>query len=454
MSENTITAISTAAGKGAVGIVRLSGEETFPLVNRLFTAQSGAAAQHWRAGQLMLGTLRSQDGTVLDHALCVVRRAPFSYTGEDMAEFHCHGSPALLLLLLETLVSCGARLAQAGEFTKRAFLNGRLHLSEAEAVGDLIDARSERSVKNAAAQLGGALSRRIAGIYDPLLTVAAHFHAVLDYPDEDIDAFTAERLQQALDEALRQCAALLKSYETGRFFNGGIPCAIVGRPNSGKSSLLNALLGYERAIVTHIAGTTRDTVEEQISLGGLSLRLIDTAGLRESSDLVEQLGVERSRRAMADAALILWVVDGTQPLSEEDWAVVAAMPAGVPVLALVNKADLGAQLPADASLPQTVLISAREKTGLQELERQITALFPLDADEELGSVLTNARQFDAARRGGAFLAQAAESLRQGVPPDAVIADLELALEALGELNGTSLREDMTARIFEKFCVGK
>ena len=454
MSGNTIAAISTAAGKGAVGIVRLSGEDTMTLVDRLFAAKSGAAVSDWQPGQLVLGTLRAPDGTALDQALCVVRRGPFSYTGEDMAEFHCHGSPTLLLLLLETLVSCGARLAQAGEFTKRAFLNGRLDLAEAEAVGDLIDAASEGGVKNAAAQLGGALSRRIAGIYDPLLTVAAHFHAVLDYPDEDIDAFTVEPLQQALDEAVRQCAALLKSYETGRFHNGGIPCAIVGRPNSGKSSLLNALLGYERAIVTHIAGTTRDTVEEHISLGGVSLRLIDTAGLRESDDLVEQLGVVRSRKAMEGAALILWVLDGTQTLTDEDEAVAAAMPAGVPVLALVNKADLGASVPIEGLPVRSVLISAKEKTGLDELERQITALFPPTEHGELGSVLTNARQFDAASRGMEYLAQAAESLRQGVPPDAVIADLELALEALGELNGTSLREDMTARIFEKFCVGK
>ena len=454
MSGNTITAISTAAGKGAVGIVRLSGEDTLALVSRLFVAKSGASASDWRPGLLMLGTLCSSDGKTLDQALCVVRRGPLSYTGEDMAEFHCHGSPTLLLLVLEALVSCGARLAQAGEFTKRAFLNGRLDLAEAEAVGDLIDATSEIGVKNAAAQLGGALSRRIARIYDPLLTVAAHFHAVLDYPDEDIDAFTAEPLQQALDEAVRQCAALLKSYATGRFFGGGIPCAIVGRPNSGKSSLLNALLGYERAIVTHIAGTTRDTVEEQISLGGVSLRLIDTAGLRESDDLVEQLGVERSRKAMESAALILWVVDGTEPLTAEDEAIAAAMPADVPVIALVNKADLGAVKPADDLFAQALLVSAREKTGLEELEQQIIALFPPTKSGELGSVLTNVRQFDAASRGMALLAQAAESLRLGVPPDAVIADLELALEALGELNGASLREDMTTRIFEKFCVGK
>ena len=452
--SHTIAAISTAAGKGAVGIVRLSGADTLPLVNRLFTAKSGATAETWRVGQLVLGTLHSPEGTTLDHALCVVRRGPFSYTGEDMAEFHCHGSPTLLLLALETLVSCGARLAQAGEFTKRAFLNRRLDLAEAEAVGDLIDAESEAAVTNAAAQLGGALSRRIGAIYDPLLTVAAHFHAVLDYPDEDIDAFTAEGLQSSLDEAVGQCAALLKSYETGRFFSSGIPCAIVGRPNSGKSSLLNALLGYERAIVTHIAGTTRDTVEERISLGGVSLRLIDTAGLRDSSDLVEQLGVARSRKAMESAALILWVVDGTEPLTAEDEAVAAAMPEGVPVITLVNKADIGARKPATAEFAQAVMISAKEQSGMDELEQRICAIFPPTESSALGSVLTNARQFDAASRGMEYLSQAADSLRLGVPPDAVIADLELALEALGELNGTSMREDMTARIFEKFCVGK
>lgn len=448
MSRETIAAISTAPGRGAVGIVRLSGGEALSITGQVFTADSGKPLPDWLSGQMVLGRITGADGAVIDHALCVIRRSPHSYTGEDMAEFHCHGSPALLLLVLETLLEKGARMAQAGEFTKRAFLNGCLDLSEAEAVGDLIDAESEVAVKNAAAQLGGALSRRIGEIYDPLLTTAAHFHAVLDYPDEDLDEFTSASLQQALDEGLEKLSALRKTYDTGRFYSGGIPCAIVGRPNSGKSSLLNALLGYDRAIVTDVAGTTRDTVEERVSLGGVSLRLIDTAGLRDTEDTVEALGVARSRRAMEQAALILWVVDGSEPLTLEDETVEQILPEDVPVIALLNKSDLGVTVKRDG-LP----ISAKTGAGLNALETQIAELFPLGG-EELGSVLTNARQLDAALRAENLLRQATESLRQGMPADAIIADLELALEALGELNGKTMREDMTARIFEKFCVGK
>lgn len=448
MSSETIAAISTAPGRGAVGIVRLSGDQALIAAGRIFTADDGRSLADCPPGQMVLGKIRDEGGAVVDHALAVTRRAPRSYTGEDMAELHCHGSPALLLLVLESLLQQGARMALPGEFTRRAFLNGRLDLTEAEAVGDLIDADSELAVKNAAAQLGGVLARRIEEIYDPLLTTAAHFHAVLDYPDEDLDAFSTDGLQQTVDDALARLASLRKTYDTGRLYAGGIPCAIVGAPNSGKSSLLNALLGYDRAIVTDIAGTTRDTVEERVSLGGVSLRLIDTAGLRQTADAVEALGVARSRQAMEAAALVLWVVDGSRPLSAEDKAVQAVLPADVPVVKLLNKQDLGQTAKADG-LP----ISAKTGAGLDALEAELAALFPAGA-EGLGSVLTNARQLDAALRGEEALTQAAASLRANMPPDAIVADLELALEALGQLNGKSLRDDMVTRIFEKFCVGK
>lgn len=448
MSRETIAAISTAPGRGAVGIVRISGACAIDYAAQIFTPDHGTYFAHARAGQMLLGKIRDADGAVLDHALAVLRRAGASYTGEDMVELHCHGSPALLLLVLETLLAKGARMAQAGEFTKRAFLNGCLDLSEAEAVGDLIDAEHAGAVKNAAAQLGGALSRKVAEIYDTLLTTAAHFHAVLDYPDEDLEYFDDAALEAPLEQALEKLTALRKSYDTGRFYAGGIPCAIVGKPNSGKSSLLNALLGYERAIVTDIAGTTRDTVEERVSLGEVSLRLIDTAGLRETEDAVEALGVARSRAAMEQAALILWVVDGSAPLTQEDEAVRAQLPAQAQVLVLRNKADLG-----DLAAVDGLSISAKTGAGLEALADAIGQRFA-QGDESLGAVLTNARQFDAATRAQEALTQGLESLRAGMPTDAVIADLELALEAMGELNGANLREDMVARIFEKFCVGK
>lgn len=450
MSSETIAAISTPPGKGAVGIVRLSGAQALSITAELFQADNAQPLAQWQAGQMILGALRGTDGAVLDRPLCCIRREPASYTGEDMVEFHCHGSPAILTLVLEALFSKGARMAQAGEFTKRAFLNGKLDLAEAEAVGDLIDAAGEAAVKNAAAQLGGALSRRIDAIYQPLVDTAAHFHAVLDYPDEDLDPFTIEQLAATLEQTCAQTQALTESYHRGKFYAGGIPCAIVGAPNSGKSSLLNALLGYERAIVTDIAGTTRDTVEERISIAGQSLRLIDTAGLRESGDVVERLGIERSRAAMEQASLILWVVDASRPLTQEDEAVRALLPPGTAQILLLNKADL----PMAEGLPTGLPISAKSGSGLDALAAQISQLFPSLPHEALGSVLTNARQYDAAQRAAQTLQAAAQSLRDGMPPDAVVADLELALEALGELNGTSIREDITARIFKKFCVGK
>ena len=298
---DVIAAIATGSAATAIGIVRVSGDGCFALCGRVFRAAGGRPFAAQEPRKMVFGEMLDRAGRVIDRGLAVRFPGPGSYTGEDCAEFHCHGSPVVLRELLSALFAAGARQAQAGEFTKRAFLNGKLDLTQAEAVADLLEAETPAAVRQAAGQLSGALSRRVAALYDGLVDLMAHFHAVLDYPDEDIDPFRADTIREGLDAARTGLEALLRTYARGRYIAGGVPCVLIGRPNAGKSSLLNALVGYDRAIVTDVPGTTRDTVEARCRLGGVVLRLIDTAGLRDSDDAVEQLGVERSRAALERA---------------------------------------------------------------------------------------------------------------------------------------------------------
>ena len=307
---DTIAAIATGQQVAAIGIVRMSGERSIEIADRLFRPCAGGRLKDAKDRKLLYGELRSRKEELLDLCMCTISRGPQSYTGEDTVEFQCHGSPMLLQVLLKELFALGARQAGPGEFTKRAFLNGRMDLSSAEAVIDLIDAETAEAVRNAAGQLSGAIHRKATAIYDELVGMSAHFHAVLDYPDEDIEEFEIQSYRDMLTGGQRSLERLLGTFERGQMMNSGIPTAIIGLPNAGKSSLLNALLGYERAIVTDVPGTTRDTVEERVQLGGVSLRLIDTAGIRETDDRVEQLGVQRSLAAAASASLVLAVIDG------------------------------------------------------------------------------------------------------------------------------------------------
>jgi len=400
----------------------------------------------------MYGRLCTLDGELLDLCLCTVSRAPHSYTGEDTAEFQCHGSPVVLRTLLDELFALGARQALPGEFTKRAFLNGKLELSSAEAVADLIDAESAESAKNAAGQLAGALEARTEGIYAALADISAHYHAVLDYPDEDIEPFVLSGYENVLEQAESSLRALLATYDRGKLMNAGIPAAIVGRPNAGKSSLLNALLGYERAIVTHIPGTTRDTIEEKLRLGGICLRLIDTAGLRETDDEVERLGVERSRDAMERAELLIAVVDGSEAVTEEDEAILAAAEKAKRAIVVLSKKDLRADTQLQTSLP-VVSVSSVTGEGIDALEKAIESLFPVP-ELPAGGILTNARHAEAISRALECLGSALRAMRSGATPDIVLTESEGAMTALGELSGRTVREDVTERIFSRFCVGK
>lgn len=452
--SHTIAAVSTGNQISAIGILRLSGDGCIAVADRVFTANNHHPLTEAADRKLVLGSLQDKQGRVIDQCMAVVARAPHSYTGEDTVEFHCHGSPAVLAAGLEGLYLAGAKPARRGEFTKRAFLNGKLALTQAEAVIDLIEADCADAAANAAGQVGGALQKRLAPVYDDLVNLCSHFHAVLDYPDEDIEDFGLNNYYGLLKKDAKQLYALLQTYSQGRILRQGVAAAIVGKPNVGKSSLLNALAGYDRVIVTDIPGTTRDTVEETVMLGSTRLRLMDTAGIRDTSDTVEAMGVERSRQAIESADLVIFVCDGSRPLDAEDEAIIELCENQEKAIALINKTDLGTAVePGDLPFLMVVPFCAKTGEGLEQLAQAVDGLFEnqLPCD---GSILTNARQFDACRRAYEAMLQALQSLGLGLTPDAVLTDVEQAMEAMGEVTGATVREDITARIFERFCVGK
>ena len=453
---DTIAAIATGSQVSAIGIVRVSGPEALPLMDRVFAPSDGRPMSAHADRKLVYGALSGADGAVLDYCLCTVSRAPHSYTGEDTAELQCHGSPVVLSEALNTLFKAGARQAGPGEFTKRAFLNGRMDLTEAEAVIDVIEAESAAAAANAAGQLAGAVTRRTDAVYDLLTDMAAHFAAALDYPDEDIEPFELEGYASRLDGAIEALESLCATFERGRVLREGLRVSLIGRPNVGKSSLLNALLGYERAIVTDEPGTTRDTIEEKTVLGGVLLRLTDTAGLREAGGEVERLGVRRALQAAEGSDLVIAVFDGAEPLSERDEETLAVARRARRAVAVVNKSDLHRRLDT-ARLPDcfehVVSISARTGRGLDALAAAVREMFPAP-EAPAGEILTNARQADAVGRALVSLRAARDAMREGVTPDAVLTEAEQAQQALGELSGRSITDDVTDRIFSRFCVGK
>jgi len=452
--SHVIAAISTGMTVSAIGILRLTGDGCAQVAGKVFKLSSGTPLDSAPNRKLVLGTLFDRQKRAIDSCLAVYTRGPHSYTGEDTVEIQCHGSPAVLAAGLDALYAAGAQPAKRGEFTKRAFMNGQLALTQAEAVIDLIEAETADAAANAAGQVEGVLQKKLAPIYDDLTDICSHFHAVLDYPDEDIEDFGLANYESALRTDAKTLYELLQTYGQGRILRQGVAAAIVGKPNVGKSSLLNALAGYERVIVTEIAGTTRDTVEETVMLGNTRLRLIDTAGIRQTEDKIEAMGVERSRQAVENADLVIFVCDGSQPLTEEDQEVIAFCADRENAVALINKADLGSKVfPSDLPFMTVIHICAKTGEGLDLLADTVDMMFegtmPCD-----GSILTNPRQFDAIRRAYEALLSALKSLRLGLTPDAALTDVEAAMEAMGEVTGATVREDITARIFERFCVGK
>ena len=452
--SDVIAAVSTGNQVSAIGIIRLTGDGCADIAGKVFTLNNKKLLKEAPDKRLCLGLLHDKLGRVIDNCCAIFSRGPHSYTGEDTVEFHCHGSPAVLAAGLEALYIAGARPAKRGEFTKRAFLNGKLDLTQAEAVIDLIEADTPEAAANAAGQVGGVLQKKLAPIYDDLTNLCSHFHAVLDYPDEDIEDFGLAAYEGALRQDAKALHTLLNSYGQGRILRQGVAAAIVGKPNVGKSSLLNAMAGFDRVIVTDIPGTTRDTVEETVMLGATRLRLIDTAGIRDTADTVEAIGVERSKKAMEDADLVIFVCDGSKPLDDEDEAIIDLCLEHRNAIALVNKSDLGNRVePGDLPFVAVIYVCAKTGQGLDQLADMVDAMFEGESPCD-GSILTNARQYDAIRRAYEAMNSALKALKLGLTPDAVLTDVESAMEAMGEVTGATVREDITARIFERFCVGK
>ena len=519
--SDTIAAIATGGQVSAIGIIRVSGGDAIRLADMVFEPCGGISSEssgstHLAAAarkpmsempdrKLVYGRLHDRNDETLDLCLCTISRAPKSYTGENTVEFQCHGSPVLLRAVLEELFALGARQALPGEFSKRAFINGRMDLTSAEAVADIIDAESIEAARNAAGQLSGAIFRKADGIYSSLTDISAHYHAVLDYPDEDIEAFQLELYSFVLESSISELKKLLATFERGRTIKSGIPAAIIGRPNAGKSSLLNYLLGYERAIVTDIPGTTRDTIEEKVRLGRCILRLTDTAGIRETSDAIEKLGVDRSRIALENAELAMAVVDGNEayalltsencnkcvstvdcdivqrysddavtktgtefellPETEEILRSALRVPKSIVLISKSDSVDgtaferLTAQVTqavrtlSDSSDIPVIRFSSVTGEGLDDLSAAVEQLFPFPA-APAGEILTNARHADAIGRALASLEAALEAMKLGSTPDIVLTETEEAMEAIGELTGRTVREDITSRIFARFCVGK
>ena len=459
MTEDTISQIATPHGAGGIGIIRVSGADALGVARRVFRPAAGGTLGDIAPYTARYGHIVAADGTVIDECILLYMRAPHSYTGEDTAELQCHGGAVVLREVLLRTWEAGARPAEAGEFTKRAFLHGRLDLARAEGVMELIAAKSTRAARAARERLAGAFSHAVTDIRTQILGAVAHIEAGIDFPEDDIPAASAEHLAAEIDAASAAVCRLLVGADTGRILRDGVKTVIVGRPNVGKSSLLNALLGMERAIVTDVPGTTRDIIEEEISVAGIPLRLLDTAGLRAAEDAVEQIGVARTEQHLTDAELILAVFDASEPLTEEDYALLARLSAAAAdTIILCSKEDRPSVLSAAdfAAVAAPVLrISAQEGTGLDALREEIAAhIVRREGDLSDGALPNKEREIEALRRAETHLTAAAETLAADLGTDFVSIDLRAAYDALGEILGETVDTDLIDRIFSEFCIGK
>ena len=453
--EETIAAIATPNAAGGLSVIRVSGAEAIAVCDRCFQAFSGrplAALSGYRAAY---GRIVEQD-IPIDEAIALVFRAPKSYTGEDVVEISCHGGIYITREVLRVLLQSGARPAAAGEFTKRAFLNGRLSLTQAEAVADLIASQGQQAARAAVAAMEGGLYRKIADIRDRLLQQAGHLSAWADYPEDEIPAVEQNSLLDTVKNAARELENLLSSFDRGRLVRSGINTVIAGKPNVGKSTLMNLLAGCRKSIVTDIAGTTRDVIEETVTVGGVVLNLADTAGLRETDDPVEQAGVALSAQKLEQADLVLALFDSSAPLSAEDLSLIGRLN-GKNTIAVVNKTDLAPKIETETlfdSFAQVVFISAKQEDGVEELNNAIVKLLKTSELDPFAPMLANERQRCAALKAAGFLAEAVQALEAGMTLDAVTVSIEAAIEALLELTGERVTDAVTAEVFSHFCVGK
>ncbi len=454
--EKTIAAISTAEAPGGIGIVRISGPEAVSIAGRVFRARSGEALEGLPGYTAKLGAAYTREGEKLDDAIALLFRAPRSYTGEDVVELSCHGGLYVTRRLLREVLSAGAQMAGPGEFTRRAYENGKLDLAQAESVMQLIGARGEQAARAAQAVGSGALSKKIEAMAASLRDTAAHLAVWADFPDEGVPEVENARLLQALTEHKAQLDVLLSGFEQGKIFREGVDTVICGRPNAGKSTLMNLLSGCDKSIVTQYPGTTRDIVEETVMLGGIPLRLADTAGLRDTADPVEQIGVQAARERIGRAQLVLAVFDSSRPLSEEDRALMQDL-RGAQAIAVVNKTDLpraGDLNTIEESFAHVAFLSAATGEGLSALAEKIGEVLGTAGFDPAAGILSTERQRVEVEKARAALGEAVSALEMGLTLDAVTVCVEDALSCLYALTGQRVSEEIVDQVFQQFCVGK
>ncbi|MEE1076323.1 MAG: tRNA uridine-5-carboxymethylaminomethyl(34) synthesis GTPase MnmE [Acutalibacteraceae bacterium] len=455
MSTNTIAAISTANGPGGIGVIRISGEDAFNIGDKVFKNINGKKISEMSGYTAAYGNVYDNDEKI-DEAVATVFKAPHSYTGENVLEISCHGGMYVTKQVLRAVINAGATPAQAGEFTQRAFLNGKMDLSEAEAVMDIISAKGKTEARAALACREGKISKEIFKINDILVTSAAHLSAWADYPEEDIPQVDNDNLKKNLTNAKQLVENLLRNYDAGMVLKKGVDTIIVGKPNVGKSTLMNQLTGYEKSIVTNIPGTTRDIIEETVVLGDVTLNLSDTAGLRDTDNIVEQIGVEKARQKIETSGLILAVFDATQELNDEDVNLLKTI-SDLPSVAIINKTDKESVLDVDfikSQVKNIVFISAKNGDGINELVKAVEKITgTADFDPSVATLATE-RQRDCAVRALDAINEAIYSLDIGLTLDATTVSLEDAIQSILEITGERASEVIVHNVFSKFCVGK
>ncbi len=458
--QETISAVATAPGEGSIGIIRISGKRALAIAGRIFHGKR--KREKFVPRHVYYGTVcDTADGSVLDEVLLFFMNGPHSYTGEDVVEIQCHGGMKPLGSILALTLREGARLAEPGEFTKRAFLNGRLDLAQAESVIDIIRAKTDASLKMAAGHLGGAFSAKVRDFRQEILRLIAHLEAAIDFPEDDIDDVAIDEARRTVENVRGDIRRLLSTAKAGRVLRDGLETAIIGRPNVGKSSLLNALLKEDRAIVTDVPGTTRDVIEEYANVGGVLLKIIDTAGIRETKDAVEKIGVERSRIYLERADLILFLLDATAEITKEDIEILSLLRKKEAIL-LFNKSDIAGILDEKekevcrmAPEKRVLSISAKTGAGIGALGDMIHAMVyegVLQQGEE--AFVSSVRQADLLAQAASALDEAFDTIARAMPPDFIVIDLRTALERLGEITGEAAGEDVIEQIFSQFCIGK
>ena len=456
INEKTIAAISTAQAPGAVGIVRISGCEAKKIASKIFFPKGKKKIETAPGYTALFGHVKNFDGEIIDEALAFIFTAPKSYTGEDVIEISCHGGMFVMQKILSLVIKAGAVPAQAGEFTKRAFLNGKMDLTKAESIMQLISAQGEDAAKAAIAGTDGVLERKITKIKNVLVSAAAHLSAWADYPEDEVPEITTDELETAFFEAENLFENLLKGFDSGKILREGVKTAIVGRPNVGKSTIMNLLSGYERSIVTEYAGTTRDVVEDVILLGGIPLYLADTAGIHETDDPVESIGVDKAIERIKTAQLVLAVFDSSNPLNDEDFSIIEKI-GDVPCVAIMNKNDLASSFDDEKiknKFKYIVSISAKEGEGMNLLEDAVKEILIDKSINPSEGILFTERQRDVISRAKDCLDEAKYALMSGLTFDAITVSLEGCIQSLLEFTGERVSETVLDEVFSKFCVGK